>query len=297
MKRIVLFAMTNIAVLALIGLISYVFGLDRWLAARHMNIAMLLVISAIFGFAGSFISLAISKWMAKMAYSIQVIEKPQTQDEEWLYRTVERLSRDAGISMPEIGYYESPEANAFATGPSRNSALVAVSTGLLQQMNHREVEAVLAHEVGHITNGDMVTMTLLQGVLNTFVGFFSRLIGMAIDNAMRRDNDRGGLGMGYMLGYFVSSIVLGLFAMVIQMAYSRQREFAADAMAAKLTDRESMIAALARLKSVMENGGVFDNSAPSMNTFKISHPESFMALFSSHPPLEKRIEALRKLKS
>jgi heat shock protein HtpX len=287
--------MTNFAVLALLGVASYVLGIDQWLAYRGWNLATLLLISAIFGFAGSFISLAISKWMAKMAYRIHIIDRPQSRDEEWLYRTVERLSRDAGVAMPEVGIYDSPEANAFATGPSRNSALVAVSTGLLHGMNDREIEAVLAHEVAHVANGDMVTMTLLQGVLNTFVGFFSRIIGMVVDNMMRRDGDRGGLGMGYLLGSIVAQIFLGLLATMILMAYSRRREFKADAMAARLVDRESMISALRRLKAIIDGGGVIDNSAPSMNAMKISHPGGFMALFASHPPMEKRIEALRAL--
>jgi heat shock protein HtpX len=296
MKRISLFVLTNIAVLVVISIVVRALGLDRWLDHRGMHYGTLMAFSAVVGFAGSLISLAISKWMAIQSYSIELIRQPRTATEQWLVETVRTQSERAGIPMPEIGIYQSPEANAFATGPSRRNALVAVSSGLLQSMRQREVEGVLAHEVAHIANGDMVTMTLLQGVLNTFVIFFSRIIGMLIDSALRGQRREGessgfGGGIGFFIGSMVAQIFLGLLASLVVMAYSRRREFAADAMAAKIEGRDAMIGALQRLKSIQENHGVLDDRSAALSAFKISHKSGNW--FSSHPPLEDRIQALQ----
>lgn len=297
MKRIILFVLTNVAVLVAITILTSLLGVDKWLTSRGLNLTMLLVFSAIVGFSGSIFSLLISKWMAKMAYGIQIIDHPQDAAERWLLNVVARHAERAGIGTPEVGIYDSPEVNAFATGASRNHALVAVSTGLLNRMNQPQAEAVLAHEVAHVANGDMVTMTLLQGVLNTFVVFLSRVFGFLIDSAMRRDSDRGGVGVGYFLGSLICQVVLGLFATLIVMAYSRRREFKADAMGAELAGRANMISALEQLRRIMEGGGVMDNRSPALNAFKISQrPSGFLALFSSHPPLEERIAALERMR-
>jgi heat shock protein HtpX len=294
MKRIVLFVGTNLAVVVLLTVVTSLLGVDRWLVGKGINYYSLLILSLVLGFAGSFISLAISKWMAKMAYRIQVIREPANADEQWLVGKIGELAAKAEIRMPEVGIYESPEANAFATGPSRRNSLVAVSTGLLRQMHPREVEGVLAHEIAHIANGDMVTMTLLQGTLNTFVIFLSRVIGFAVDQFMRRGDDDRGVGVGYFVGYLVSEIVLGLLATMIVMGYSRRREFRADAMAAELEGPQAMIGALRRLQMIAQGGAVVDPRAPSLSTLKIAHPGRVMRLFSSHPPLEERIAALER---
>jgi heat shock protein HtpX len=296
MKRVTLFLLTNIAVLVVVSIVVRALGLDRWMGRHGMNYGMLLAFSVVLGFTGSLISLMISKWMAIRAYSIEVIESPRTSTERWLIETVENQARRAGIPMPTVGVYESPEANAFATGPSRNNALVAVSSGLLASMRQREVEGVLAHEVAHIANGDMVTMTLLQGVLNTFVIFFSRVIGMLVDSALRgqrRDDEEShGTGIGFFIGSLVAQIFLGLLATMVVMAYSRRREFAADAMAAKIEGRDAMVGALERLKRIQENHGVLDDRSAALSAFKISHKAGNW--FSSHPPLEDRIAALQQ---
>lgn len=294
MKRVFLFLMTNLAVILVISVVTSLLGVNRFLTKGGLNYEALLIFSVIVGFTGSFISLAISKWMAKMAYGVQVIERPQSQAEEWLVSKIAEQSKKAGIKMPEVGVYESDEVNAFATGPSRNNALVAVSSGLIRRMNLREIEGVLAHEVAHIANGDMVTMTLLQGILNTFVVFFSRVIGFAVDNFLRKnDEERSGPGIGYFVGYIVCEILLGILASIIVMAYSRRREFAADAMAAKLEGKDAMVSALRRLKMITEGGGIIDDRSQALSAFKINgKPSGFMALFSSHPPLEDRIAAL-----
>jgi heat shock protein HtpX len=294
MKRVFLFLMTNLAVIVVISVVTHLLGVDRYLTRRGLDYELLLGFSAVVGFAGSFISLAMSKWMAKMAYGIQVIERPSSQAEEWLVAKIAEQSKKAGVKMPEVGVYESDEVNAFATGPSRNNSLVAVSSGLIRRMNLREIEGVLAHEVSHIANGDMVTMSLLQGVLNTFVVFFSRVIGFALDSFLRKDDrENRGPGMGYFLGHIVCEILLGILASIVVMAYSRRREFAADAMAAKLESRDSMVAALRRLQSISEGGGIIDDRSPALSAFKISGKRStFATLFSTHPPLEDRIAAL-----
>jgi len=241
----------------------------------------------------------ISKFMAKMAYGIRTInpENPQTEDERWLVNTVSQLAHDAQIPLPEIGIYQSPEVNAFATGPSKGSSIVAVSSSLLSQMNRRETQGVLAHEITHIANGDMVTMTLLQGVLNTFVIFLSRVLGFAIDSALskRDDDSRGGFGIGYFLGTIICQIILSILATMIVMWFSRHREFRADAGAAMLCGKQPMIEGLEKLKTIVETRNIVDDRSQALNTFKISGKSSFLALFSSHPPLEKRIEALKKM--
>jgi len=225
MKRIALLIATNFAVLMLLGLVIQVFGIDDWLARRGQNYEALLVLSAIFGFGGAFISLLMSKWMAKMAMGVKVITQPASEAESWLVETVRSHARQAGIGMPEVGVFQSPDPNAFATGASRNSALVAVSTGLLANMRRDEVAAVLGHEVAHVANGDMVTLTLLQGVLNTFVIFLARIIGGLVDSAMRGNNENRGPGFGYYITTIAAQMVLGLFAGMIVAAYSRRREY------------------------------------------------------------------------
>lgn len=289
-----LFVLTNIAVLVVISIVVHLLGVDNFLTKKGINYGMLMIFSAVVGFSGALFSLAISKWIAKMTYSIQVITQPQSQAETWLLRTVQEQSRKAGIKMPEVGVYESPEVNAFATGPSRNNSLVAVSSGLIHQMNLRQIEGVLAHEVSHIANGDMVTMTLLQGVLNTFVVFLSRVLGYAIDQFFRRNDDEGP-GWGYFIGSLVCQVLLSILASMIVMAYSRRREFKADAMAAQLTGKDAMVSALYRLKDITEHGGVFDDRSPAVSAFKINNHGGFMALLSSHPPLEERIKALEAI--
>lgn len=290
-KRVALFIATNLAIVLLLSVVLRLLGVDRLLeeSGSDLNYQALLVLSLVIGFGGSFISLAMSKWMAKRATGARVIEQPQNATESWLLATVERQSRDAGIAMPEVAIYESPDLNAFATGARRNAALVAVSTGLLRSMPKAEVEAVLAHEVSHVANGDMVTLTLIQGVVNTFVIFLSRIVGHVIDRVVLK-NDRG-YGAGYFLSVMVAQLVLGILASTIVMYVSRRREFRADAGSAKLNGREPMINALARL------GGAAPAHLPeSMEAFGISGGErqGIMRLFMSHPPISERIEALRR---
>ncbi len=287
MKRIALLVATNLAILLVLSLIVRLLGLDAYLARAGTNLGALLVFAAIFGFGGSFISLAISKWMAKRAMGVRVIEQPTSPSEQWLVATVRSLAQSAGIGMPEVGVFQSPAPNAFATGPRRDSALVAVSTGLLQRMNEDEVRAVLGHEVTHVANGDMVTLTLIQGVLNTFVIFLSYIIGNIVDRAVL--GNRQGRGLAYTATVFVSQLVLGILASIIVMAFSRMREFRADRGGARLAGRENMIAALERLKAAHE-------PLPSSQfaAFGISGGgRGPMRLFLSHPPLDERIAALR----
>jgi heat shock protein HtpX len=287
MKRIVLFVLTNIAVVAVLSIVLSVLGVDRFLSAQGLNIGMLLVFSLVVGFTGAIISLLISKPMAKWSTGAHVIEQPANATEKWLIDTVHRLAVGAGIGMPEVAVYDG-EPNAFATGAFRNEALVAVSNGLLQNMNREEVEAVLAHEVAHIANGDMVTMTLLQGVVNTFVVFLSRVVGYAVDRAMARNNNDGP-GIGYTISVLVCQIVFGLLASMVVAWFSRQREFRADAgSAALLGSPQPMMNALARLGSMEPS-----HLPQSVAALGISQPAGFMELFSSHPPIEERIAALQ----
>ena len=287
MKRIVLFLLTNIAVLAVISIIVGVLGLDRFLTAEGLDLTSLLVFSAVVGFAGAIISLLISKPMAKMSTGARVIDGSEGSTEYWLVQTVEKLARQAGIGMPEVAIFEGAP-NAFATGAFKNSALVAVSTGLLQSMNREEVEAVLGHEVAHVANGDMVTLTLIQGVVNTFVVFLSRVIGFIVDKAIFR-TERG-VGPGFFIASLVAQIVLGILASMIVAWFSRQREFRADRGSAQLMGTpRPMINALARL------GGVPAGELPqSFEAHGIKQSQSrFLGLFASHPPIEERIRALQ----
>jgi heat shock protein HtpX len=285
MKRIFLFVVTNLAVLLLATVVFNLLGLDRTLAMRGIQLGPLLVMGAIFGFGGAFVSLLLSKWMAKMTMGVRVIEQPANAREAWLVETVRRHAEHANVGMPEVGIYESPDLNAFATGASRDHALVAVSSGLLNGMTRDQAEAVLGHEITHVSNGDMVTMTLLQGVLNTFVFALSRVVGALVDRDDRR-------GMAYFVVVIVTQIALGFLASLIVMAYSRQREFRADAGGARLAGRERMIAALEALKRSHP-----DALPKQLEAFGIagggSVSSGIRTLFMSHPPLEERIAALR----
>ncbi len=292
MKRILLFAATNLAVLVLLGVIAQLLGVDRLLVGSGLNLPGLLIFSAIFGMGGSLISLLMSKWMAKRSVGAEVIESPRTPLEQWLVDTVRRQAESAGIGMPEVAIYHSPEPNAFATGANRNSALVAVSTGLLEQMSAEEAEAVLGHEVSHVANGDMVTLTLLQGVLNTFVIALSRVIGHLVDQALSRGQSSRGPGIGYFLTSMIMQIVFGFLASLIVMAFSRHREFHADAGGARLAGRGKMIAALERLRQLHEPSQL----PSSMAAFGVNGGlgDGLRKLLMTHPPLEERIAALRQ---
>ena len=252
MKRIFLFVVTNLAVVLLLGIVARLLGVDRYLYQSGLNLSSLLIFAAIFGMGGSIISLLMSKSIAKMSVGAQVIQNPSSQTERWLVDTVQRQAQAAGIGMPEVAIYDSPEPNAFATGANRNAALVAVSSGLLQQMSADEAEAVLGHEVSHVANGDMVTLSLLQGVLNTFVIVLSRLVGSVVDQGLSRGQDNRGSGIGYYLTSMVLELLFGLLASLIVMWFSRQREFHADAGGARLAGRGKMIAALERLRQLHE---------------------------------------------
>jgi heat shock protein HtpX len=290
MKRILLFLATNLAIVVVLSIVAQILGVDRYLAANGGNLGGLLVFAALFGFGGAFISLAISKWMAKRSMGVRVIDQPQSSTERWLVDTVRRQAKAAGIGMPEVGIFESPEPNAFATGARRDSALVAVSTGLLQRMTQNEAEAVLGHEISHVANGDMVTLTLIQGVVNTFVIFLARIIGNVVDRTVFRSED--GRGPAYFISVIVSEIVLGILASMIVMWFSRYREFRADRGGATLSGRENMISALERLKAVHEP------LPAQLAAFGISAgdgPRGFRRLFMSHPPLNERIAALKQL--
>ncbi len=288
MKRIVLFVLTNVAIMVVLGVTASLFGFNRFLTANGLDLSALLGFSLIMGFGGAFISLLMSKPIAKWSTGAKVITQPANADEAWLLQTVHGFAERAGIATPEVAIYEG-DANAFATGAFKNSALVAVSTGLLRGMTREEVEAVLAHEVAHIANGDMVTMTLIQGVMNTFVVFISRVIGSLVDAALRRnDSESSGPGMGYFITTIVMDIVLGFVAAIIVSWFSRQREFRADAGATQLMGRKQpMINALARL------GGLHAGELPkTMAAFGIAG--GLGSLFATHPPIEARIARLRE---
>jgi heat shock protein HtpX len=288
MKRIFLFLATNLAVMLVLSVVARLLGLDRYLAANGQSMGGLLMVSALFGFGGALISLAMSKWMAKRAMGVKVIINPANPTEEWLVRTVRSQAELAGIGMPEVGIFDSPQPNAFATGPRRNSALVAVSTGLLRSMKRNEVEAVLGHEIAHVANGDMVTLTLIQGVVNTFVFFLSRIIGDIVDKAILR-NERG-RGIGYFATVMVAQLLLGILANMIVMWYSRRREFRADEGGARAAGTGNMIAALQALKSASN-----EPLPPQLAAFGIKGGggSGLQRLFMSHPPLDERIAALQ----
>ena len=291
MKRIVLFILTNLAVMAVMSVVLSLLGVNRFLTANGLQMGTLMVFSLVVGFTGAIFSLLISKPMAKWSTGARVIDAPSSSTELWLVNTVKVLADRAGIGMPEVAVYDG-EANAFATGAFKNSALVAVSTGLLESMTKEEVEAVLGHEIAHIANGDMVTMTLIQGVVNTFVVFLARVVGYLVDKTFFRNNDDDRPGIGYMITVFVCEIVFGIAASVIVAWFSRQREFRADAGSAKLLgNRQPMIHALARL------GGMAPGELPkSIAAAGISDKPGWSELFSSHPPMEQRIAALQNLK-
>jgi heat shock protein HtpX len=286
MKRIFLFVLTNVLVVAVLGIVASLLGVNRYLTASGLNLSALLGFALVMGFGGAIISLLISKPMAKWTSGVRVINPPQNADEAWIVETVRKLSSQAGIGMPEVGIFDG-DPNAFATGAFKNSALVAVSTGLLTGMTREEIEAVIGHEISHVANGDMVTMTLIQGVMNTFVVFLSRVIGYAVDSFLRKNNERSsGPGIGYMITTLVLDIVLGFAASMVVAWFSRQREFRADAGSAQLLGRQPMINALARL------GGMQTGELPkSVAAFGIAG--GMGQLFSTHPPLEARIAALQ----
>jgi heat shock protein HtpX len=289
MKRILLFIVTNLAIVFVLNIVLHLLGVDQLLAAngQDLNINNLLVFSALFGFAGSLLSLAISKWSAKRMMGVQVLENPRTQKEQWLVSTVQKHAQQAGIGMPEVGIFESPEMNAFATGARRDNALVAVSTGLLNNMTAAEAEAVIGHEISHVANGDMVTLTLIQGVVNTFVIFLSRVIGHTVDKLIFK-TERG-YGPAYTISIIISQLVLGVLASMIVMWFSRQREFRADAGGAHLAGKQNMIAALERLM----NRHAETPLPEKMAAFGISGGKGVMRLFMTHPPLDERIAALK----
>jgi heat shock protein HtpX len=291
MKRILLFVLTNVLVVVVLGIVASLLGVNRYLTPNGLNLGALLGFALIFGFGGAIISLLISKPMAKWTSGVQVIEQPRNADEVWIVETVRKLADKAGIGMPEVGLFEGAP-NAFATGAFKNSALVAVSTGLLQGMTREEIEAVLGHEIAHVANGDMVTMTLIQGVMNTFVVFLSRVIGYAVDSFLRKGDERSsGPGIGYMITTIVLDIVLGFAAAIVVAWFSRQREFRADAGSAQLLGRrQPMINALARL------GGMTPGELPK-SVAAMGIAGGIGQLFSTHPPIEERIAVLQSAQS
>jgi heat shock protein HtpX len=291
MKRILLFLATNIAVLIILSIVASLLGVGNFLDKNGLNMTSLLAFAAVFGFGGSFISLAMSKWMAKRLMGAEVITNPRTTAEIWLVDTVKKLAMASNVGMPEVAIFDSPSPNAFATGMNKNSALVAVSTGLLRSMNKDEIEAVLGHEMSHVTNGDMITLTLIQGVVNTFVIFLSRVVGYFVDRVILKNEE--GRGLGFFITTIVAQIVFGILASIIVMWFSRKREFIADAGGAKLAGTQNMIAALERLKA-----GVAEPLPDQISAFGINGKPSkhnLALLFMSHPPLDDRIEALKKM--
>jgi heat shock protein HtpX len=290
MKRIVLFLATNLAIVLVLSLTLRLLGVEPYLAQQGLNLGSLLIFAAVMGMGGSFISLAISKWTAKRMTGARVIESPATSTEFWLVETVRRQAQAAGIGMPQVAIFDSPDINAFATGMSRNKALVAVSSGLLQHMSRNEAEAVLGHEISHVANGDMVTLALIQGVVNTFVIFLSRVIGHAVDRIVFKSERAH--GPAFLVTYIIAELVLGVLASIIVMWFSRRREFRADRGGAKLAGRESMIAALQKLKLAQEQPHLPEKMA----AFGISGGQGLglKRLFMTHPPLDERIAALKQ---
>jgi heat shock protein HtpX len=288
-KRIFLFLLTNLAVVLTLSIVLNVLGLNRYVTDSGLDLGSLAMFCLVWGMGGAFVSLRMSRFIAKRSTGIQLVDRQTGNPEaDWLYRTVEALTTKAGLPMPEVGIYDSPEVNAFATGPSRSRSLVAVSSGLLRGMGRDEVEGVLAHEVAHIANGDMVTMTLLQGVVNAFVMFLARVIAFAVANSGRDDERRGNNGMSFLV-MMILEIVFGVLGSMITAWFSRQREFRADAGGAHLAGRDRMIGALRRLQSAHE---LVDTSQAALATLKINGAKGWMLFFSTHPPLEQRIAAL-----
>lgn len=295
MKRILLFLATNIAVLVVLSIVASLLGVDRFLTKNGLDMTSLLIFAAIFGFGGSFISLAMSKWMAKRLMGAQVITNPRTSAEIWLVDTVKKLAMASHIGMPEVAIFDSPSPNAFATGMNKDSALVAVSTGLLNAMNKDEIEAVLGHEMSHVANGDMVTLSLIQGVVNTFVIFLSRVVGFFVDRVIFRNENDEGVGIGFFITSMIAQVLFGILASIIVMWFSRKREFAADAGGAKLAGTQSMISALERLKTATAEPLPDQMAAFGINGKPSKH--NLALLFMSHPPLDDRIEALKTMQS
>jgi heat shock protein HtpX len=291
MKRILLFLVTNLAVVFVLSIVMRILGIDQYIAAQGGSAYGLLVFAAVFGFGGAIISLLISKWSAKRMMGVRIIDQPRDNVERWIVDTVRVQAQEAGIGMPEVGIFDSPEPNAFATGANKNKALVAVSTGLLQRMRKEEVEAVLGHEIGHVANGDMVTLTLIQGVVNTFVIFLARIIGNFVDKVIFK-NENGG-GIAYFGVVLVAELLLGILASIIVSWFSRKREFRADAAGALLASPAAMVGALEALKRAHQPEGLPEQMA----AFGISAgtPTGLKRLFMSHPPLDERIEALRRM--
>jgi heat shock protein HtpX len=290
MMRIILFLATNLAVIAVASITLSLLGVGSYLEqGNNLNLTNLLAFCLVFGMAGSFVSLLISKWMAKRSMGVQVIDQPQNASEQWLYSTVKELSEKAGIGMPEVGIFNSSAPNAFATGWNKNKALVAVSTGLLQRMNKDEVAAVLGHEIGHVANGDMVTLALIQGVVNAFVMFFARIIGNFVDKAVFKNEN--GPGIAFYITTFVAEIILGILASTIVAWFSRRREFRADEAGAALTSNAAMASALMRLKETYDEPSELSGE---LVAFGIGGEGKMSKLFSTHPPLDERIAALQR---
>lgn len=299
MKRILLFLATNLAIMVVASITLSILGISGFIGPDGMDYGSLLAFCAVFGFAGSIVSLLLSKTMAKMGTGTRIIDQPRTEQERWLQDTIKELSEKAGIGMPDVGIFPSPESNAFATGWNRNAALVAVSQGLLDNFSPREARAVIGHEIGHVANGDMVTLTLIQGVVNTFVMFFARIIGYAVDSFLRRGDDSGGVGIGYYITSIVAEILLGILASAIVMWFSRKREFRADQAGADLAGRSDMIAALERLRSEYNAPSEIPASMSAFgirSSIKSGVKSGIAAIFTSHPPLEDRILALQSIR-
>ncbi|MGB6976049.1 MAG: protease HtpX [Gammaproteobacteria bacterium] len=293
LRRVGLFLATNIAILAVISILLSIFNVRPYLEQHRLNYQSLLIYAAIIGFTGSFISLFISKWMAKYTFGIKMIQTPSTEAEQWLTNTVRKLANQSSIGMPEIGMYDSQEPNAFATGWSRNRALVAVSSGLLNAMNQEEVEGVLGHEISHVANGDMVTLALIQGVVNTFVIFFARIAAFMVTQFFRKDEEESVGGNFAFYGVsIIFELIFGILASTIVFAFSRYREFRADAGSARLVGKDKMISALQRLQAFVDMPA--EQREASFSTMKISDNRKLLGLFSSHPPLAKRIAALQR---
>ncbi|MEX0993920.1 MAG: protease HtpX [Balneolaceae bacterium] len=294
MKRIGLFLLTNLAIIVVAGIVMNLLGVGSFLdeTGTQLNLQALLVFCFIFGMAGSFISLLLSKKMAKWTMKLEIIDQPRNEREKWLFRTIEEQAREAGIGMPEVGIFQAQQANAFATGWNRNKALVAISEGMLQRFDQEEIKAVLGHEVGHVANGDMITLALIQGVVNTFVMFFARIIGFAVDKVVFR-NERG-LGIGYFIATIIAEICLAILASTIVFWFSRRREFRADEAGARFGSRQGMIRSLQRLKREIEQPSPLPES---MQAFGITggKKSGWKKLFMTHPPLDERIAALQNM--
>ena len=288
MLRIILFMATNLAIIAIASVVFQLLGLNQYLAETGFGSQSMLMLCFVFGMGGSFISLLISKWMAKRSMRVQIIDNPHNSGEQWLVSTVKELADKAGIGMPEVGIFQSSAPNAFATGWNKNDALVAVSTGLLQRMDKEEVKAVLGHEIGHVANGDMVTLALIQGVVNTFVIFFARIIGSFVDRVVFK-NERGG-GVGFFIATMVAQVILGILASTIVAWFSRRREFRADQAGAELVSPAAMASALMRLKETYDQPSELNGE---LVAFGIRGEGKFSQLFSTHPPLDVRIQALK----